>query len=68
MDSKKEKHQKKGKEIFLSNAVSALPCIPSVKSMGIHYESKHPKEDWETVKANYEAEFNSQIESSTTKK
>ena len=36
--------------------------------MGIHYESKHPKEDWETIKANYEAEFNSQIESSTTKK
>ena len=30
---------------------------PSIKSMAIHYDSKHPKENWEEAKARYEAEL-----------
>jgi hypothetical protein len=30
---------------------------PSLKSMQIHYENKHEKEDWEAAKINYEAQI-----------
>jgi hypothetical protein len=29
---------------------------PSVKSMALHYDSKHPKDDWNAAKSKYEAE------------
>ena len=64
----KRKAPNEGKRNIFIKCTICFTMQPSVKSMGIHYESKHPKEDWETIKANYEAEFNSQIESSTTKK
>ena len=35
---------------------------PSLKSMQIHYESKHPKEDWEGVKDSYQAMIDSNVE------
>ena len=30
--------------------------------MQIHYESKHPKEDWEAIKDSYQAQIDSNAE------
>ena len=35
---------------------------PSLKSMQIHYESKHPKEDWEAIKNDYQAQIDANAE------
>lgn len=51
----KRKAPKEGK----SDVHTKLKCVkclalqPSIKSMMIHYESKHPKEDWEAAKVQY---------------
>lgn len=41
------------KNIFLKCNI-CFTMQPSIKSMQIHYESKHPKEDWECASAQYE--------------
>ena len=40
----------------------------SVKSMQLHYESKHPKEDWEEAKLQYEEEINANKEAAYAKR
>ena len=41
---------------------------PSVKSMSIHYDSKHPKEDWNAIKEEYEKIKNDKKEALTAGK
>jgi len=41
---------------------------PSVKSMGIHYDSKHPKENWAECKVIYEAEMPEKVSKKKKKK
>ena len=41
---------------------------PSVKSMSIHYDSKHPKEDWNAIKDVYEKIKNDKKEALTAGK
>ena len=42
----KRKAPKEGKRNIFIKCSICFTMQPSVKSMGIHYESKHPKEDW----------------------
>ena len=43
----KRKAPKEGKRDIFLKCEKCLLMQPSLKSMSIHYESKHPKEDWE---------------------
>jgi hypothetical protein len=53
----KRKAPKEGKKnIFIKCKICFL-MQPSIKSMQIHYENKHEKEDWEAAKVQYEAEL-----------
>ena len=56
----KRKAPKEGKKDIFIKCNICFTMQPSIKSMSIHYESKHPKEDWETVKAGYEAQLNAE--------
>lgn len=51
------KAPKEGKRNIFLNCSICFTQQPSVKSMKIHYESKHPKEDWEVAEKQYEAQF-----------
>ena len=58
----KRKAPKEGKKnVFIACKI----CVteqPSLKSMQIHYESKHPKEDWEAIKNDYQAQIDANAE------
>ncbi len=49
----KRKAPKEGKRDIFLKCEKCLLMQPSLKSMSIHYESKHPKEDWEKAKLLY---------------
>lgn len=55
----KRKAPKDGKKSVFMDCKICFVAQPSIKSMAIHYESKHPKEDWEAAKAIYEAQMGS---------
>lgn len=45
---------KDGKRNIFIKCTICFTMQPSIKSMQIHYESKHAKEDWETAQVQYE--------------
>ena len=53
----KRKAPKEGKRNIFITCSICFTVQPSIKSMAIHYESKHPKEDWEAAKVKYEADL-----------
>lgn len=62
----KRKAPKEGKS-DVHNKLKCVKCLalqPSIKSMSIHYESKHPKEDWEAAQVQYlkDEEENNNVE------
>ena len=58
----KRKAPKEGKKNIFIKCNICFTEQPSLKSMQIHYESKHPKEDWESVKDSYQAQIDSNAE------
>ena len=56
----KRKAPKEGKKDIFIKCNICFTVQPSIKSMSIHYESKHPKEDWDTAKATYEGQLEAQ--------
>ena len=50
----KRKAPKEGKKDIFMKCEKCMVMQPSIKSMAIHYESKHPKEDWEEAEKFYE--------------
>jgi hypothetical protein len=53
----KRKAPKEGKKNIFIKCNICFIMQPSLKSMQIHYENKHEKEDWEAAKINYEAQI-----------
>ncbi len=47
---------KEGKRDIFIKCEKCFVMQPSLKSMMIHYESKHPKEDWSAVEKMYTAQ------------
>ena len=53
----KRKAPKEGKKNVFIACKICFTEQPSLKSMQIHYENKHPKEDWEGIKESYQAQI-----------
>ena len=53
----KRKAPKEGKKNVFINCSICFAQQPSLKSMQIHYENKHPKENWEDAKVIYERQI-----------
>ena len=53
----KRKAPKEGKKNVFINCSICFTQQPSLKSMQIHYENKHPKENWEDAKVIYERQI-----------
>ena len=53
----KRKAPKEGKKNVFINCSICFTQQPSLKSMQIHYENKHPKENWEDAKVIYEKQI-----------
>ena len=53
----KRKAPKEGKKNVFINCTICFTQQPSLKSMQIHYENKHPKENWEDAKVIYERQI-----------
>ena len=51
---KGRKAPKPGKKDVMIKCEICMTMQPSLKSMQIHYESKHPKDDWEKAEQIYE--------------
>ena len=64
----KRKAPKEGKKNVFINCSICFTAQPSLKSMQIHYESKHPKEDWDSVKDAYQAQIDSNIDEAKEKR
>ncbi len=58
----KRKAPKEGKKNVFITCSICFTQQPSLKSMEIHYESKHPKENWEDAKGVYEKQIEDNIE------
>ena len=58
----KRKAPKEGKKNVFIACKICFTEQPSLKSMQIHYESKHPKEDWEAIKNDYQAQIDANAE------
>ena len=58
----KRKAPKEGKKNVFIACKICFTEQPSLKSMQIHYESKHPKEDWESIKDSYQAQIDANAE------
>ena len=52
-----EAEEKKEKKNVFINCSICFTQQPSLKSMQIHYENKHPKENWEDAKVIYEKQI-----------
>lgn len=55
---------KEGKKDIFIKCVKCFTMQPSMKSMSIHYENKHPKEDWAAAEKMYAAENKEETDSS----
>lgn len=58
----KRKAPKEGKKDIFLKCEKCLMLQPSMKSMAIHYENKHPKENWEEAEKRLEALKNEEEE------
>ena len=58
----KRKAPKEGKKNVFITCSICFTQQPSLKSMEIHYENKHPKENWEDAKVVYETQIEDNIE------
>ncbi len=58
----KRKAPKEGKKNVFITCSICFTQQPSLKSMEIHYENKHPKENWEDAKVVYEKQIEDNIE------
>ena len=56
----KRKAPKEGKKNIFIKCSICLVEQPSIKSMSIHYESKHPKEDWTAAQLIYQKQLEDQ--------
>ena len=58
----KRKAPKEGKKNVFITCSICFTQQPSLKSMEIHYENKHPKENWEDAKVVYEKQIEDNVE------
>ena len=58
----KRRGPKEGKKNVFIKCIIFFTGQPSLKSIQINYESKHPKEDWEGIKDAYKAKIDSNAE------
>ena len=58
----KRKAPKEGKKNVFITCSICFTQQPSLKSMEIHYENKHPKENWEDAKVDYEKQIVENVE------
>jgi len=65
---KNRKAPKEGKTDPYQSCVKCLTMVPGLKSMKIHYEGKHPKEDWEKAILLYQPKEEKKEEENNTNK